>query len=62
MEPEPEPEWMWRVELQTKVREVFTITERVPTRAFSWLKAHTGTFTVKTLLRHFAKQVPKHGK
>ena len=31
---------------------VFTITE----------KALTSTFTFKTLLRHYAKQVPKHGK
>ena len=30
---------------------VFTITEKAPTRAFSWLKA----FTFKTLLRHYAK-------
>ena len=27
-----------QVELQTKVREDFTITEKAPTRAFSWLK------------------------
>ena len=33
------------VELQTKVREYFTITER----AFSWLKAPTSAFTFKTL-------------
>ena len=31
---------------------VFTIME----------KALTSTFTFKTLLRHYAKQVPKHGK
>ena len=30
-----------------------TITEKAPTRAFSWLKA---AFTFKTLLRHYAKQ------
>ena len=29
-----------------------TITEKAPTRAFSWLKA----FTFKTLLRHYAKR------
>ena len=29
----------FQVELQTKVREDFTITEKAPTRAFSWLKA-----------------------
>ena len=28
---------------------VFTITEKAPTRAFSWLKAPTSTFTFKTL-------------
>ena len=40
----------WQLELQTKVREDFTIT-------------HTEkTFTFKTLLRHYAKRVPKHGK
>ena len=31
------------VEFQTKVREDFTITEKVPSRAFSWLKAPTHT-------------------
>ena len=38
------------VELQTKVREDFTITEKAPTRAFPWLKAPTSIFTFKTLL------------
>ena len=28
-----------KVGLQTKIREEFTITEKAPTRAFSWLKA-----------------------
>ena len=32
----------------------FTITEKAPTRAFSWLKAATTAFTFKTLLRHYA--------
>ena len=32
----------------------FVITEKAPTRAFSWLKAATITFTFKTLLRHYA--------
>ena len=32
----------------------FVITERAPTRAFSWLKAATTAFTFKTLLRHYA--------
>ena len=31
-----------------------TITEKAPTRAFSWLKAATTAFTFKTLLRHYA--------
>ena len=37
----------------TKVRDDFTITEKTPTRAFSWLKAPTSTFIFKTLLRHW---------
>ena len=35
---------------------VFTITEKAPTRTFSWLKAPTSAFTFKTLLRHYAKR------
>ena len=34
----------------------FVITEKAPTRAFSWLKAAPTAFTFKTLLRHYAKQ------
>ena len=34
----------------------FVITEKAPTRAFSWLKAPTSAFTFKTLIRHYAKQ------
>merc|ERR1719336_3454374 len=34
----------------------FVITEKAPTRAFSWLKAATTAFTLKTLLRHHAKR------
>ena len=34
-----------------------TITEKAPTRAFSWLKALTSAYTFKTLLRHYAKQM-----
>ena len=34
----------------------FVITEKAPTRAFSWLKAGTTAFTFKTLLRYYAKQ------
>ena len=42
-------------------REVFTITEKAPTWAFSWLKAPTSASTFKTLLR-YRKQEPKNGK
>ena len=38
-----------QVELQTKVH-TKAITEKVPTTAFSWLKAATTAFTFKTLL------------
>ena len=34
----------------------FVITEKAPTRAFSWLKVASTAFTFKTLLRHYAKQ------
>ena len=37
------------LESYSKVREDFTITEKAPTRAFSWLKAPTSAFTFKTL-------------
>ena len=33
-----------------------TITEKAPTRAFSWLKTAITAFTFKTLLRHYAKR------
>ena len=35
----------------------FVITEKAPTRAFSWLKAATTAFTFKTHLRHYAKRI-----
>ena len=38
-----------RIELQTKVRENFTITEKAHIRAFSWLKVLTRASTFKTL-------------
>ena len=44
---------VWVVELQTKVREDFTITEKAPTNVFSLLKAPT---------RHYAKQASKQGQ
>ena len=41
------------VELQTNLREVPSckITEKAPTRTFSWLKAPSTAFTFKTLIR-----------
>ena len=44
------------VEIQTKAIRRFVITEKAPTRAFSWLKTATTAFTFKTLLRHYAKR------
>ena len=38
--------WGQALEVDTKIREDFTITEKAPTRAFTWLKAPT---------RHYAK-------
>ena len=34
-----------------------TITEKAPTRAFSWLKAPTSAFTFKTLLTPFCREL-----
>ena len=39
------------LELETKAIRWFVITEKAPTRAFSWLKAATTAFKFKTLLR-----------
>ena len=41
--------YLWVLELQTKVREDFTITSKAPTRAFSWLKVPARAFTFNTL-------------
>ena len=49
-------------ELQTGVREDFTITEKAPNLAFFWLKVPSSNFTFKKLLRHYAKQVFTHFK
>ena len=49
------------VELQTKIREDITITEKAPIRAFSWLKVAISPFTFETLLRN-CLNMPKHGK
>ena len=49
--------WIWRagssrlLELQKRFIRRFVITEKAPTRAFSWLKGPTSAFTFKTLLQ-----------
>ena len=50
------------LELQTKIREYFTITEEAPIWAFSCLKAPTSAFTFKALLRHYTKWALTHCK
>ena len=45
------------LELETKVHTKLVITEKTPTRAFSWLKVPTCAFTFRTLLRHYAKRM-----
>ena len=35
---------------------VITITEKAPTRTFSWLKAPTSAFTFNTQVKHYAKR------
>ena len=42
-----------RIELSMKVCEDFTIMEKAPTRAFSWLKAPASVFTFMTLSRYY---------
>ena len=44
-----------RLELQTKVCEDFTITEKAPARTVCRFKAPTSAFTFKNLSRHYAK-------
>ena len=44
---------LYLLELQMKVPEDFTITEKASTRAFSWLKM----LLALSHLRHYAKQV-----
>ena len=48
----------WRVRSSASKSSIrrFVITEKAPTRAFSWLKAATTAFTFKTLLRHYANR------
>ena len=48
---------VFRTELSKNLREDFTITEKAPSRA-----SPTGSFTFKTLLRHYDKRVLTHGK
>ena len=50
------------LELSTQLREDSHCLERAVTRAFSLLKAPTNAFTIKNLLRHYAKQAIKHYK
>ena len=45
----------YSLEMETKVREDFTITEKAPTEAFFWLKVPTVTFSFKNILRQYAK-------
>ena len=49
------------IELQTKYVHI-TVTEKAHSRAFFWLKVFTSAFTLKTLSRHYAKQVLANGK
>ena len=49
-------EWRLASSASKKSIRMFVITEKAPTRAFSWLKAATTAFTFKTLLRHYAKR------
>ena len=42
--------------LKQRLNEDFTITQKAPTRAFSWWKVPNSAFTFKTLLRHYAKR------
>ena len=39
--------WHWILELQTKVRGDFAITDKAPARPFFWLKAPTGCPTIE---------------
>ena len=50
--------WSWAQTTSASKSSIrrLVITEKAPTRAFSWLKAATTAFTFKTLLRHYAKR------
>ena len=58
------PSVVYPLELSRKFRESFHNNWRRPIlgRALSFLKVPTGTFTIKNLLRHYAKQAFKHGE
>ena len=43
--------------LRTIDQRCCTFTEKASTRAFSWLKAPTTAFTLKTLLKHYAERM-----
>ena len=45
------------VEVSTGLREITQCLEKAPTGAFSLLQGPTSSFTVKNLLRHYAKWV-----
>ena len=50
------PSWSLATSASKRSIRRFKITEKAPTRAFSWLKAATTAFTFKTLVRHYDKQ------
>ena len=50
------------MELQWKVRKVFTMMEKAPARAFFWCKVVTTAFTFMNLLLNHAKCSLTHGK
>ena len=50
------------MELESKVREVFTMLEKAPARAFFWCKVVTTAFTFTNLLLNHAKCSLTHGK
>ena len=53
--------WCLQTEASNEgLNEGFIITEKAPTRAFSWLKVPTSAFTFNTLLRLNAKQTLTH--
>ena len=44
---------LYGLELETEVHEVFSMTEKAPTRAFSWLKAATPVLSFKNLISYY---------